>query len=361
MLSRRQFISASAALAICGCRSTAARTFVIGGVLPLTGDGSSYGAAASNGARLAIDLFNASTEGRGSAVRWQVEDSRGDPVSAASAARKLIDVNGAGALIGDVTSAGTHAILPIATRARIPLISPAASDPALSGASPFFARVWPSDLFEAGVIGRHAAERGYRAIGVLYSNDDYGAGFARAFRNAVGNRIAFEAAFPVNSSDFRPLVRRLSAQNADAVLIVALPERAGLILRQMAEARLTLPVLATASIEDPQIASLSNAGSIVFASPAPVDATSVTRRQFEAEYRRAYHADPGVLADTGYDAARLLIEAHRANPDPAAVMAWIKTQRNYDGASGRMSFAPSGDVEKEYRLKGGRAGGFAWL
>jgi branched-chain amino acid transport system substrate-binding protein len=294
-------------------------------------------------------------------VRWQVEDSRGDPVSAASAARKLIDVDGAGALIGDVTSAGTHAILPIATRARIPLISPAASDPALSGASPFFARVWPSDLFEAGVIGRYAADSGYRAIGVLYSNDDYGSGFAHAFRDAVGNRIVFEAAFPTNSSDFRPLVRRLSAQNADSVLIVALPERAGLILRQMAEARLTLPVLATASIEDPQIASLSNASSIVFASPAPVDATSATRRQFEAEYRRVYRADPGLLADTGYDSARLLIEAHRANPAPVAMMGWIKGRRNYDGASGRMSFSSSGDVEKVYRLKGGRGGGFTWL
>lgn len=360
MLSRRELLAAGAAFSVFGCKERPQKSLVIGGVLPLTGDGSTYGVAASNGAKLAVEIFNRSA-GNAPVARWVPEDSRGDPVAAATAARKLLDVDGAAALIGDVTSAGTHAIVPIATRAKVPLVSPAASDPALTGVSPFFARVWPSDEFETGVLANYAAQRGYGRIAALYSNDDYGAGFFRGFRKAASNRIAFSAAFPPNASDFRPLIRRVRSAGADAVLLVSLPERGRLLLTQMSEAGVKLPVLATASIEDPQIASLRNASSITFASPAPVDPNTSARRRFETEYRRAYRSDPSVLADTGYDAANLLIAAWKENPDAGAMMQWIRGRRDYDGASGRMSFSPQGDVVKRYRLKRGGPKGFEWV
>jgi len=360
MLSRRELITAGAAFSVFGCKQRQQKSLILGGILPLTGDGSGYGVAASNGAKLAVDLFNRGA-GAGGALRWVSEDSRGDPVAAATAARKLLDVDGATALIGDVTSAGTHALVPVATRAKVPLVSPAASDPALSGISPFFARVWPSDQYETEVLAKYAAGRGYRRIAALYSNDDYGAGFFRGFTTAARDRIAFSAAFPPNASDFRPLLRRVAGARADAVLLVSLPERARLLITQMNEAGVKLPILATASIEDPQIAALSSASNITFASPVPVDPNGSARRRFEVEYRRAYRTEPGVLADTGYDAANLLIAAWKTNPDPAAMMQWIRSQHGYDGASGRMSFTPQGDVVKPYRLKRGGAGGFNWI
>jgi branched-chain amino acid transport system substrate-binding protein len=328
-------------------------------VLPLTGDGATFGVAASNGARLAVDLFN--RDAGGQAARWIAEDSRGEPAAAASAARKLIDVDGVNALVGDVTSAGTHALVPIATAARLPLLSPAASDPTLSGASPFFARTWPSDLFEAGEIANYARSRGYRRVAAVYSNDDYGTGFFNAFRSALGaDAIALDLPFPANAGDFRAVVERIRRAGPDAVLLVSLPERARLFLSQLAEAGGSLPILATASIEDPQVAALPIAENIVFESPAPVSARSPARRAFEEAYRRAYNAAPPVLADTAFDCTRLLAEAHRADPRPDAMMAWIKRRRDYDGASGMLSFQPSGDVVKPYRLKRGRAGQFVF-
>lgn len=360
MLNRRQLVISSASILLFGCDSRKPSSLKIGGVLPLTGDGSSYGIAAAKGAKLAVDLFNR-TRGSAPPVQWVVEDSRADPAAAATAARKLVDVDRVGALIGDVTSAGTHAIVPISARSKIPLISPAASDPALSGASPFFARVWPSDTYEAQVLAKYAMSKGYKRIAAIYSNDDYGAGFFKVFSRIADKLILFSAAFPPNASDFRGVVTRVASQGADAILVVSLPERAKLLLTQLAEAKVNLPILATASIEDPQISSLSLARNIAFASPAPVDAGAPVRRRFESEYHRTYRVAPGVLADTGYDAASLLIAAWGANPDPAAMMSWIKSRRDYDGASGRLSFTANGDVIKPYRLKRSRPGGFDWV
>lgn len=353
-------LGACAALSgLAGCRTAANGPIAIGGVLPLTGDGASFGQAASHGAKLAIDLFNR-IAGR-DVVQWIAEDSRGEPVTAASAARKLIDLDRVAALVGDVTSAATHALVPIATVARLPLLSPAASDPALGGSSPFFARTWPSDIFEAGVIASYAKRAAPNRIATIYSNDDYGVGFVNAFRAAVGGgAIVADIAFPTTTADFRPIVERVRRSQAAAVLLVSLPERARLFLTQLFEAGIRLPILATGSIEDPQIAALPNASEIVFASPAPTSVDSPARKTFEQAYRIAFGAAPAVLADTSFDCVTLLALAHQANPDPAKMMAWIKARRDFDGASGRLSFRDNGDVVKPYRLKRGGNGLFTF-
>jgi ABC-type branched-subunit amino acid transport system substrate-binding protein len=87
------------------------------------------------------------------------------------------------------------------------------------------------------------------------------------------------------------------------------------------------------------------------------------RRAFDAAYRTRFNEEPGVLSDTGYDAAALLIQgwATVGRPDGAAMMKWLRSVKDYAGASGKLSFLPSGDVVKEYRLRTVQEKKFAWL
>src|ERR1035437_6244212 len=157
----RWTILAAIVVLCAGCRQRNDSQFVVGAVLPMTGDAGSFGQNAARGAELAVKDANDQHLLPGRTVIFKVEDSRGTATNAISAATKLIDISHAQVLVGDVTSAGPQAIIPIITRARVPLISPAASDPALSGASVFFARDWPSDVYEAVVIGGYARSSAY--------------------------------------------------------------------------------------------------------------------------------------------------------------------------------------------------------
>jgi len=121
-----------------------------------------------------------------------------------------------------------------------------------------------------------------------------------------------------------------------------------------------MPILATATIEDPSVAAVASGFDISFASPAPTGNSDKTHDAFVRAYKKKYQADPGVLSDTGYDCAKILINAWRHSPDPQGVMAYIHGLKDWSGASGTLTFDRNGDVRKHYALKTVRDGKFAW-
>ena len=105
---------------------------MIGSILPLTGDGASYGKEIKNGIDLAVEQENerGGVSGRKIAVRY--EDSAGDPKQAVSAMQKILAQYRPQSIIGDAFSSPALAIAPIANREKIVMISPTASSPKLT-------------------------------------------------------------------------------------------------------------------------------------------------------------------------------------------------------------------------------------
>jgi branched-chain amino acid transport system substrate-binding protein len=345
-------------------REDSDKTVVIGAVLPMTGDAGTFGQNAFRGAELAIEEENKNGGLDGKNIELRVEDSRGNAQAAAEAARKLLDIDGAIGIIGDVTSAGTHAIVPIATRKGVLVVSPAASDPALSGVSPFFVRLWPSDVYEAAVIGDYARSKDFHNVFIVYANTDYGIGMQRQFTKVFDSqRIAASVAIEREALDYRPMLQRVKAVPADSLFIVLYPEDARRFLQQANEQGLNIPVLATATIEDPQIAKLPYASNLIFASPLPPDEDNSARKNFLHRYTAKFASEPGVLSDVGYDSATLLVRSlrHEGLSKPERAGSFIKSLQNYKGVSGDLSFLPSGDVRKPYGLKGVKDNRFYWL
>lgn len=337
---------------------------VIGGVLPLTGDAGAFGQNASRGAELAVLQANEARLLGDRLVVWKAEDSRGSAMQAIAATRKLLDIDRATLLVGDVTSAGTHALIPIATERKVPVISPSASAPSLTNVSPFFARVWPSDVYETEVIGDYAAKAEFQRIAILYANTDYGVGMVDAFVKAFApEKVVLRVPLERETQDFRATIKRVQLANADALFVVQYPEDAVRLLQQLAELKVVLPILATATFEDPTIANAPGAERVVFASPVSPSEADDSRKTFLATYQAKYGEAPGVLSDTGFDSAMILIKAYASVPDgdPQKIMESIRALRDYPGVSGRLSFDASGDVRKQYRLRTVVNGTFDWL
>lgn len=337
----------------------------IGGVLPLTGDAGTFGQNASRGAQLAVEHANSSDKAKVIRFEFIAEDSRGDASQAVAAGRKLIDRNAVQLMIGDVTSAATHALIPIAARSNIPLVSPAASDPALSGISPTFARTWPSDDFEAKIIGDYALKQRYRRIAFIYANTDYGLAMIDEMAKVIGrDMVSLDIPLERETPSFRPTIQRVQQSDCDSLFLVLYPEDAKRFLQQLAETSLKLPILATATFEDPTLLNEPLSDRVVFASPTAPDDNSRDRSAFVREYQRRFGEKPGVLSDVGYDTAMLLIAAYVAtNHDRSAdsVIDYIRSLRDYSGVSGLLTFTKDGDVVKPYGLRTVKDGAFVWL
>jgi branched-chain amino acid transport system substrate-binding protein len=367
-----------ASLLVLGCgdssapaRDPSARTVIAGSILPLTGDGAAYGVEIRHGIELAVEHINETGGLGGPRFQLTYEDSRGDPTTAVSALQSLRLRNSVAAVIGDSFSGATLALVPVIDRDKIVLLSPTASSPKLTAASPFFFRVWPSDTAEATKMADFAlATLSKSAFAVLYSNSEYGVGLRNAFVERVtrgGARLVADEAFREKDTDFRTQLQKIKSRRPDAVYITGYYQEFALILKQARELALRTQFLSCGTFHEPQVIPLAAGGAegVIFVQPYYDPASTDPRVvQFVTAFRQRNGSDPGLYAAHGYDAALVLAEAMRkASGDLSAdsIRRQLEGIRDFPGVTGKTTFEPGGDVKKEYRLMTVRDGRFVGL
>ena len=336
----------------------------IGLLIPLTGGAASYGQNARKAAELAVREHAA----RPAAVpvELRIEDSRGEAGPGVSAATKLVNLDRVVGIVGCVTSGVTMAVAPLANEWQIPIVSPGASSPNVTAAGEYVFRTWPSDVFEATGIARFIESSGYRKIAVLRVANEYGLAMEKAVEKDLAIRaksaiVAVET-FDQGAREMRRQLQKLRAARPDALYFVGFPEAVAVFGRGYAAAGLKIPLLATSTVDDPQVLTATGGAleGTVFTRPL---FRGPSADAFRSRYKASLGEDPGIVADTTYDAVALIL---RAINDASAAGAAITGReihdrllrvKDYDGASGTLSFDANGDVVKPvglFRLTGGR-------
>ena len=112
-------------------RSPTMDTLIIGAVLPLTAapptDLSSYGVDTRKALELALEQQKAKGDIAGGTLELKIEDSQGHAAKAVSAFTKLVDIDGAVACLGPITSPEVLSLAPIANQKRVPIVSPSST------------------------------------------------------------------------------------------------------------------------------------------------------------------------------------------------------------------------------------------
>lgn len=331
----------------------------IGVLVPLTGGAASYGENARKGAELALKEFSSSHPDL--RVSLVVEDSRGEAAVGLTAATKLVDLDRVVAIVGCVTSGVTLAVAPQVNQWKVPMVSPGGSSPNLTTAGEYVFRTWPSDVFEADAMARHVAAQGVSKLAILRINNEYGAAMEAAIRQKLqevapgGVSVVSAEVFEQGSREMRAQVLRLRQVAPDAIYFVGFPEAAVVFARSYSEAGLKVPVLATSGFEDPQVPRDSGGvlNGTVYTKP---QSDSPAVEAFRAAYLREYGQEPGVVSDTAYDAAKLILntigEAAAAGQPVTGEMIQqaLLRVKGHAGASGTLSFDSNGDVVKPVAL-----------
>src|SRR6266498_3263746 len=123
----------------------------------LSGRTSNFGQSTKNGVEMAVDEINKQGGFNGREIRILSEDDEGRPEKAATVVTKLIDQDRVIALVGEVTSGNTLAAAPKAQASHIPMVSPAATTPAVTQTGDYIFRVCFIDPFQGAVMAKFAA------------------------------------------------------------------------------------------------------------------------------------------------------------------------------------------------------------
>ncbi len=295
-------------------------TIKVGILGPHTGDYAVYGLAVKNGAQLYIDQVNAAGGINGKQIETIVYDNKGDSTEAITAFTRMVD-DGITALIGDVLSGNTIAVVGEANPINMPMITASATAVGVTynaDTDTVYSNVFRScfiDPFQGEKMAQYAAEKlsAKTAAVLTMTGDDYSVGLADAFKAKcaeVGITVVADEGYSKGDVDFKAQLTNILASAPDVIFCPNYYQDDGMIVTQARELGLTATFLggdgwagvsAYASAADLE-------GSYFCSAYAPGSTDAV--KKFEADYTAAYGADTlNMFAATAYDAAQILVAA----------------------------------------------------
>src|SRR3981081_4311660 len=156
----------------------------IGEVNPITGSIGQYGTTCHQGIKLAIDQANAEGGILGKQVALITEDNQSKPGQTSTIVRKFVTQDRVVAIIGDLTSSATMEGGPIAQEAKVPMVTPLATNPKVTEIGNYIFRVCFIDEFQGRVMARFAKENLNASKAALLTDvkQDYSVGLSGFFK-----------------------------------------------------------------------------------------------------------------------------------------------------------------------------------
>ncbi len=305
-MKRRMLLGAAALLPLAA--RAAADPVVVGVSGPLTGQYGQYGADWQRGFELALAQVNGASGIAGRMVQTDFQDSQSDPRQAVAIAQRFVGDSRVVMELGDFSSAASMAASPIYQRGRLVQFGFTNSHPDFTKGGDYMWSNAPNQADDMPVLADYAITRlGYRKLGVVFINGDWGRTSKDIFLRAAAGRgaavVASEGYLP-NEQDFRSTLVRVRDAGPEALILIAYYPDGAQVVRQARDMGLAQPVVATGSVYSPKFLELGGAavdGVYTNANFFPGDPSPVVQR-FVQDFRAKYGTEPGSYNARAYDA-----------------------------------------------------------
>lgn len=329
---------------------------VIGGIGPLTGSNASYGISVQQGGQLAVDEINAAGGINGMQIRYLFEDDESDAEKAISAYNKLMD-DGMQVLMGTVTSDPCIAVTDESSRDGILQITPSGSAEACTQYDNCF-RICFTDPLQGRSMANYMYEEGLRKVAIIYDvASDYSSGIYEAFVDefeALGGEIVAAESFTSGDVDFKTQLTKIKATDAEALFLPIYYTEVAYIVNQAVNVGLELPYYGCDGwdgVINQLEGDTTNIEGAIYLTPFVANSEDEIVKNFVANYREAFGAEPDQFAADAYDAIYTIKAAieQAGSMDNDAIIAAM-TEITVSGVTGEMTFSEDGEPNKAARV-----------
>ncbi|HYP98801.1 MAG TPA: ABC transporter substrate-binding protein [Polyangiaceae bacterium] len=344
-----------------------ASEIVVGHYASMTGSTAHFGQDTDRGVRLAIEEANAAGGVLGKKLKLVTLDTRGDSAEAANAVSRLIDVEKASAVLGEVASSLSLAGGRVAQRRKIPMISPTSTNPKVTEVGDYIFRVCFIDPFQGKVMATFARNNlKFDKVAILKDvKNDYSIGLADAFQKAftaAGGTIVAEQSYSQGDTDFSAQVTAIRGTQAQAVFVPGYYSEVGTVARTADRLGLKVPLLGGDGWDSPDLFKIGGdaINGSYFSDHFAPDVASPKAQAFVANFTKKYGQAPTGLGALGYEAALVLIDAIKraGKNDPSAIRDAIATTKDFEGVTGKITIDAQRNPEKSavvLKVDGGKA------
>ncbi len=332
-------------------RFVAGDVLSIGVICPFSDRFSVYGQAVHAGIKLAVSQFEKRTRQR---IRLITKDSAGEPIKALQSANQLIGEEKVTAIVGPIMSGPTIAVAGIAQNNQIPLITPTATDEGISSIGTYIFRLNATSTSQGYEMAEYAYNRlGHRTFGLLYSTNTGAIQLAQSFASRVrqlGAVVVCDQQYVEGTADFREQMLALRDSLPEAIYIPATPDEIILIAPQLVYHHVDAQMLGADGWNQEKVIRLGerHVEGAIFTAQFYGSVDSQSSMDFRKTFRYEYGYDPDRTATLGYDSVKLILSCIEAGyRTPRTIRTCLAQTRNFEGASGRITFTPGGDARRD--------------
>ncbi|KGG54512.1 Branched-chain amino acid ABC transporter, permease protein [Lactobacillus kimbladii] len=336
----------------------------IGVNMELSGAAAGYGNAQKQGIQLAVSEINKKggidVNGRKKKIKLIMRDNKTAISTSASVAAQLATKEKVAAIVGPATTNAGTAEIPNITKAKVPSVSPSATDPNYTlqkngKVQPFVFRACYQNNFQGGSAAKFVMNniKAKRVAVYTDNSSDYGNGLAKAFKKTYKGKIVDSQTFSEGDKDFNAVLTSFKAKKVDAIYVPGYYTEVGLIIKQARQIGIKAPIVGSDGMADPklvQIAGAKNASKIYYTTPfsTQVAAKDPTASKFMRDFKNRYHEEAPTFSALAYDAVYMIKEAieNEKSDDSAKITKGLEQIKDFTGVTGKITVDKDHNPEK---------------
>lgn len=211
----------------------------IGASLSITGNFAALGQNQLRGYQLCFKHANEKGGVLGRKLELVFEDDRSQEATAVQIYEKLVKQDKVNGILGPYSSQLTEAVAEVSEKHRMPMMAPNASTTSIfrKGRKYVFMVGSPAEVYLEGLIDI-ANKRGLKTVAVLGEDTLFPRATTQGTAELAkkrGLQVVLAESYPKGTTDFRPLVRKIAAANADVVAAATYFDDAVAIARALKE------------------------------------------------------------------------------------------------------------------------------
>lgn len=349
------------------CNKGGGDEILIGEFGSLTGSEATFGISSTNGLKLAVEEINGSGGLLGKKIKLITYDDQGKPSEAQTVVQRLIKNDNVVAVIGEVASSRSKAGAPICQQNKIPMITPASTNPEVTAIGDYIFRVCFIDPFQATVLTKFAINSlKVKKVAILKDvKNAYSTGLADFFEKefkAAGGEIVEIQSYSAGDKDFKAQLTAIKSRNPEAIFIPGYYTDVGLIAIQAREIGITVPLFGGDGWESEKLTEGKAKDALegcYFSTHVSTENPDPAVQNFIKKYKEKYNMMPDAMSFLAYDAGMIMFDAIKraGSTDAEKIKNELAKTKDFSGVTGKISINDQRNAVKPaviLEIKGGQ-------
>ena len=260
---------------------------------------------------------------------------------------------------------------PIAEKAKVPVVSPTATNPLVTQDKKYIFRVCFIDPVQGDIAAKYAIQtlKAKKAALIVDKSQDYCVGLAKFFKDAflkLGGQIVAETFCVTEDKDFSAQLSTIKPSNPDVIYAPNYYSPVALFTKQARELGVKAPVLAGDGAQADELIQIGGkeVEGVAFTGHFHKKAsTSPLGKEWISRFENKFKAEPNAFHALAADAYFVLMDAiSRAKSTKGeAVRAALAGTKNFEAISGKLSIGEDGNAVKPMVINVVKNGKFEYL